>query len=195
MKKFFALLSVLVSVFMLLTGCSAQDLQTAIDIADTVYQMSEALGGEEVAATTAAVQATPAPTAKATPAPTAIPTETPAPTQEALLDEDGTYTTAEDVALYIHTYGKLPGNFVTKNTARDAGWEGGGLEDYLPGKCIGGDRFGNYEGLLPEGKYTECDINTLGKNSRGAERIVFSDDGNIYYTPDHYETFELLYEP
>ena len=110
------------------------------------------------------------------------------------IDEDGSYTTAEDVALYIHTYGKLPQNFITKSEARALGWEGGSLEPYAPGKCIGGDRFGNYEGLLPtDRKYTECDIDTLGASSRGAKRIVFSNDGLIYYTEDHYESFTLLY--
>ena len=62
--------------------------------------------------------------------------------------------------------------------------------------CIGGSRFGNYEGLLPEADgrtWTECDIHTLGADSRGAERSVFSNDGLIYYTGDHYKTFELLY--
>ena len=112
----------------------------------------------------------------------------------ALISADGSYTTKDDVALYIHTYGCLPGNFITKDEARELGWEGGGLEDYAPGMCIGGDRFGNYEGLLPEDReYTECDIDTLGKEKRGAKRIVFSEDGLIYYTEDHYESFELLY--
>ena len=110
------------------------------------------------------------------------------------LDPNGTYTTKEDVALYIHLYGCLPDNFMTKDEARDLGWEGGSLEPYAPGMCIGGDYFGNYEGLLPEDRdYTECDIDTLGANSRGPKRIVFSDDGLIYYTGDHYESFELLY--
>ena len=119
----------------------------------------------------------------------ALPAET-----EAVIDENGQYTTKEDVALYIETYGCLPVNFMTKAEARKLGWEGGGLEDYAPGMCIGGDHFGNYEGLLPEDReYTECDIDTLGKDSRGAKRIVFSDDGLIYYTEDHYESFELLY--
>lgn len=113
---------------------------------------------------------------------------------ESPLDEDGTYSSAEDVALYLYTYGELPDNFITKNEARDLGWSGGGLEDYAPGKCIGGDRFGNREGLLPEGNYHECDINTLGANSRGAERLVWDDQGNIYYTGDHYESFEQLYK-
>ena len=117
-------------------------------------------------------------------------------TEDPLIDEDGVYTTKEDVALYIHTYGKLPSNFITKKAAKKLGWSGGSLEDYAPGKCIGGDYFGNYEGLLPEDKeYHECDIDTLGKSKRGAKRIIYSDDGYIYYTADHYETFELLYEP
>ena len=116
------------------------------------------------------------------------------PETESLIDAAGSYTSKADVALYIHTYGCLPENFMTKAEARKLGWEGGGLEDYAPGMCIGGDHFGNYEGLLPDDRdYTECDIDTLGKNSRGAKRIVFSDDGLIYYTEDHYESFELLY--
>ena len=114
----------------------------------------------------------------------------------AALDEDGTYTGKEDVAAYVHTYGHLPNNFITKKEAEKLGWSGGSLEPYAPGKCIGGSRFGNYEGILPEKKgrtYTECDIDTLGASKRGAKRIVFSNDGLIYYTGDHYETFELLY--
>lgn len=112
------------------------------------------------------------------------------------LSENGVYTTKEDVALYIYQYGHLPANFITKKEAEKLGWPGGSLELYAPGKCIGGSRFGNYEGILPEADgrtYTECDIDTLGASKRGAKRIVFSNDGLIYYTEDHYETFELLY--
>ena len=137
----------------------------------------------------------PAPSASPKPATTPKPTATPEPTQAAL-DEHGSYTTAEDVALYLITYGHLPDNFITKKQAEAAGWTGGSLEPYCPGKCIGGSRFGNYEGLLPSAKgrtWTECDINTLGARSRGAERLVFSNDGLIYYTDDHYESFTLLY--
>ena len=114
----------------------------------------------------------------------------------AALPEDGSYTTKEDVAQYLLRYGHLPDNFITKSEARELGWEGGSLEPYAPGKCIGGSRFGNYEGLLPEREgryYTECDIDTLGAAGRGAKRLVFSNDGLIYYTDDHYETFTLLY--
>lgn len=114
----------------------------------------------------------------------------------AALDEGGEYTSAEDVALYLHLYGHLPQNFITKKDARALGWNGGGLDDYADGKCIGGDRFGNYEGLLPDApgrEYHECDIDTLHAASRGAKRIVYSNDGLIYYTEDHYESFILLY--
>lgn len=109
---------------------------------------------------------------------------------------DGTYTSAADVAAYLNEFGRLPGNFITKKQAEKLGWEGGSLEPYAPGKCIGGDYFGNYEGLLPEKEgreYRECDIDTLGKRKRGAKRIIYSNDGLIYYTSDHYATFTLLY--
>lgn len=112
------------------------------------------------------------------------------------IDKNGSYTSKEDVALYIHTYGELPSNFITKKEAERLGWDGGSLEPYAPGKSIGGSYFGNYEGKLPKKKgrtYYECDIDTKGRRSRGPKRIVYSTDGLIYYTPDHYETFELLY--
>ena len=115
---------------------------------------------------------------------------------EDTLDEDGYYTSKEDVALYLHLYGHLPDNFITKRTARASGWSGGSLEPYFPGFSIGGDWFGNYEGRLPDKdgrNWFECDIDTMGASKRGAKRIIFSNDGLIYYTEDHYETFELLY--
>ena len=112
------------------------------------------------------------------------------------LDENGVYDSRDDVALYLHLYGALPRNYITKRQARDLGWSGGSVEVYAPGCCIGGDRFGNYEGLLPEAPgrtYYECDIDTLGASSRGAKRIIYSNDGLIYYTEDHYASFTLLY--
>ena len=113
--------------------------------------------------------------------------------QKPAVDENGSYTSKDDVALYIHTYGKLPSNFITKKEAQKLGWSGGSLEPYAPGKCIGGSHFGNYEGILPDGNYRECDIDTLRKKSRGSKRIIYSDDGRIYYTKDHYKSFEQLY--
>ena len=111
------------------------------------------------------------------------------------IEEDGTYTTKEDVVRYIHTYGHLPENFITKKQAQALGWEGGSVEVYQEGAAIGGDRFGNREGLLPEQtgrSYTECDINTDGADSRGAERLIFSNDGLYFYTSDHYVSFTEL---
>ncbi len=116
--------------------------------------------------------------------------------EEELIDEDGFYYSKEDVSLYLVTYGELPDNFITKDEARDLGWTGGSVEDYAPGYAIGGDVFQNKEGLLPKAKgrvYYECDIDTDGYYSRGSRRIVFSNDGLIYYTHNHYESFELMY--
>ncbi|MBR6115176.1 MAG: hypothetical protein IKQ10_08360 [Oscillospiraceae bacterium] len=132
-----------------------------------------------------------------TPAASSAPTDTPKPTATVSpVTEDGVYTSRDEVALYIHLFRHLPSNFITKKQAERLGWPGGSLEPYAPGKCIGGGYFGNYEGLLPVKKgreYHECDIDTLGARSRGAKRIVYSNDGLIYYTEDHYETFILLY--
>lgn len=134
-----------------------------------------------------------------------LPVETPAPHTPApsdpkgntsSIDENGAYDSKEDVALYLHLYGELPDNYITKNQAEDLGWSGGSVENYAPGMCIGGDRFSNREGLLPKANgrvWTECDIDTLGENGRGAKRIVYSNDGLIYYTDDHYQSFERLY--
>jgi hypothetical protein len=115
--------------------------------------------------------------------------------QAGSIDKDGTYTSKEEVAAYIKEYGELPSNYITKEEARSHGWSGGSLEGSVSGMSIGGDRFGNYEGLLPkkDGRtYTECDIDTLGASSRGSKRIVFSNDGLIFYTEDHYKTFTRL---
>ena len=115
--------------------------------------------------------------------------------------QDGWYSTMEEVAVYLATYEELPDNFLTKNQAEKLGWDNrkGNLHKVAPGQSIGGNRFGNYEGLLPEKngrKWTECDINYEG-GYRGSERICFSTDGLIYYSDDHYNTFtpvEVIFE-
>lgn len=117
-------------------------------------------------------------------------------TRAALIDEKGHYTTKDDVAAYLHYYHHLPSNFITKKQAQKLGWKGGGLDEYLYEGCIGGDVFGNYEGRLPKkksGHYHECDIDTMHQKKRGTKRLIYSQDGYIYYTKDHYETFDLLY--
>lgn len=141
--------------------------------------------------------ATPKPTATPIPTATLKPTATPKPTEAPVIDKNGTYTSKEDVALYIHTYNKLPKNYITKKDAEALGWVStkGNLWDVTDHMSIGGDRFGNYEGLLPKKSgrtWYECDINYKG-GKRNAERILYSNDGLIYYTNDHYETFTQLY--
>lgn len=111
--------------------------------------------------------------------------------------EDGAYTSKEEVAAYLHEFGRLPGNYLTKKEAEELGWDSrqGNLWDVAPGMSIGGSRFGNYEGLLPDQKgrkYFECDIDYEG-GYRGAKRMIYSNDGLIFYTEDHYQTFEQLY--
>lgn len=107
--------------------------------------------------------------------------------------EDGWYLSMQEVAVYLATYAHLPDNFITKNEAAGRGWDSrkGNLWTVAAGYAIGGDRFGNYEGLLPDQKgrrWTECDVNYDG-GYRGGERVVFSNDGLIYYTADHYADF------
>ena len=203
LKKIYALLLALALSFSL-TACS-EDVTNAIvdEVVDVVVQeMVDSL--EEESAVSEEIPDSSAETAPPEePVPEeSVPAETPAPEEEAppeeipAIDEDGFYTTKDDVALYIYTYGRLPDNFITKKDAEALGWKSGGLDDYAYGYCIGGNKFGNYEGLLPEKdgrKYTECDIDTMHASKRGAKRIVFSNDGLIYYTDDHYESFTLLY--
>ncbi|MCR5209946.1 MAG: ribonuclease [Lachnospiraceae bacterium] len=177
---------------------AVQEIETT-EATPTEKATTEAVTTEATLTETAATEATTTETAvaAATEAATTEAVTTEATTTEAAvaasIDPDGSYTAAGDVALYIHTYGTLPPNFITKNEAKALGWPGGSLEEYAPGKCIGGDYFGNYEGILPDGDYHECDIDTLGKNSRGAKRLIYSDKGAIYYTEDHYESFTQLY--
>lgn len=112
-----------------------------------------------------------------------------------LPEQDGYYYDLTNVVLYLEAYDELPPNYITKAEAQALGWRGGSVEDYQEGAAIGGDRFGNREGLLPgDTKYTECDLNTNGAGSRGAERLVFSDgdERSYYYTGDHYESFQRV---
>ena len=163
LRSLFSVLLISVLSLFLLTGCSEKELEFAADVLTTVLETEF----EEEAVV------------------------------EDKITEDGTYTSKEEVAAYLHEYGHLPSNFITKKEAKKLGWisSEGNLDKVAPGMSIGGDYFGNYEGNLPEAKdrdYYECDIDFDG-SYRGAKRIVFSNDGLIYYTEDHYETFELLY--
>lgn len=112
------------------------------------------------------------------------------------ITKDGWYSSKEEVAEYLEIYGELPDNYLTKNEAYDLGWipKEGNLWDVAEGMSIGGDRFGNREGLLPKEKgrvYYECDIDYEG-GTRNGKRIVYSNDGLIFYTNNHYKSFEEL---
>lgn len=161
-----ALLALILAGVMLLSGCS----ELGIDLEDVLYP-ADSPGGYEAEQ------------------------EILPPDDGEILREDGWYSSKSEVALYLYLYGHLPDNYLTKDEAYDLGWNSrkGNLWEVAPGMSIGGDRFGNYEGLLPQGKqYRECDVDYEG-GYRSGERIVYSDDGYIYYTEDHYESFEQLY--
>lgn len=110
------------------------------------------------------------------------------------IQEDKAYYRMKDVAAYIHFYKKLPKNYLTKNEAKDLGWVPSekNLWDVTDKGVIGGDNFGNFEQALPESSYKEADVNYDG-GARGPERLVYDEDGNIFYTKNHYETFERIY--
>ena len=170
--------------------------ETAMPTQIAEVELSAEPTQEEPAAEPEEAEPAPEPETSAGPGETSEPETAPeaAPEPEPTVDEDGEYTAPEDVALYIHTFGHLPDNFITKNQARDLGWDNsrGNLWDVAPGKSIGGDRFGNYEGLLPDGSYRECDVNYEG-GYRGAARLISGQDGSVYYTNDHYKSFTQLY--
>ena len=112
------------------------------------------------------------------------------------VEEGGRYDTMEEVAIYLTFFDELPENYITKKEAQALGWDNrkGNLWKVADGCSIGGDRFGNYEGLLPDAKgrrWTECDIGFDG-GYRNGQRIVFSNDGLIYYTADHYQSFDEI---
>ena len=109
----------------------------------------------------------------------------------------GPITDPQGIADYLFQHGKLPDNFITKKEAQKLGWDSSWnyVSDVAPGKSIGGDRFGNYEGLLPTKKgrqWYEADC-YYTKGKRNAHRILYSSDGLVYYTDDHYESFTQMH--
>lgn len=103
------------------------------------------------------------------------------------------HLTAEKTVIpYVKQNHKLPDYYITKNEARKQGWNPskGNLCEVLPGRAIGGDHFGNREGGLPKGEqYFEADVNYSCGN-RNADRIIFTKNGDVYLTKNHYKSFE-----
>ncbi len=197
MKKQIASLLLAMSGVYLLCGCEMPEVEVIYDSEEygltTESEASETETQTETAAEAETETLTEAETEALTEAVTETETSTEAETEPEIVWGE-TYTTPEDVADYLHLYGELPENFITKKEARNLGWESseGNLWEVAPGMSIGGDYFGNYEGILPDGDYRECDVNFDG-GYRGAERIIYGEDGSIYYTDDHYKTFTQLY--
>ncbi|MCI5840029.1 MAG: ribonuclease domain-containing protein [Peptoniphilaceae bacterium] len=115
-------------------------------------------------------------------------------TDELKVEEEKYYFSHEDVSKYIHEFKKLPNNYITKDKAYDLGWnpEEGNLWDIKFQAVIGGDEFKNFEEKLPSGKYNEADVDYYG-GFRNSNRLVYDKNGNIYFSDDHYESFEKLY--
>ena len=101
-------------------------------------------------------------------------------------------TNEKIVINYVKANQKLPAYYITKSEAKSQGWVAseGNLCDVLPGKAIGGDKFSNREKTLPTGnQYFEADVNyECGR--RNADRIVFTKNGDVWLTHDHYKSFE-----
>ncbi|WP_276877489.1 ribonuclease domain-containing protein [Chryseobacterium joostei] len=101
-------------------------------------------------------------------------------------------TEEKTVISYVKQNHRLPDYYITKNEARNQGWNPstGNLCEVLPGKAIGGDKFGNREGRLPDGdKYFEADVN-YHCGGRNADRIIYTQNGDVYLTKNHYKSFE-----
>ncbi len=163
-NKLAVLIVLLMAVVLLLTGCTASALETAKKKKNT-----------EVPVITAAA-----------PTDAPVPAVTPGPLEE-----------AQRIADYLFEHGELPDTFLRKRDAQALGWNSAYnyVSDVAPGRSIGGDYFGNYEQKLPvvQGrKYYEADCFYQG-GKRNAYRIIYSNDGHVWYTGDHYNTFTELF--
>ncbi len=101
-------------------------------------------------------------------------------------------TKDEKVIAYVKSNHQLPDFYITKSEAKSKGWipSKGNLCDVLKGKAIGGDKFSNREKQLPKGEqYYEADVN-YNCGNRNADRIIFTKNGDVWLTKNHYKSFE-----
>ena len=103
-------------------------------------------------------------------------------------------TNDEIVVKYLKEHGELPDYYITKSEAKSLGWvpSKGNLCEVAPGRAIGGDIWTNRQKSLPTKsgrKYFEADLN-YNCGNRNADRVVFSNDGLVFVTFDHYRSFE-----
>lgn len=191
MKRILSFILILLCSVFSFTACSSEDVDFLLAMLDTEETTQTESISSSVTETTTQVQTT------TTQQESVDPTDlvSLAKKSEAYVKEGEDYTLPQDVAAYIHIYEELPENFITKKEAQSLGWDNskGNLWKVAKGKSIGGDYFGNYEGVLPTStKYHECDVNYKG-GYRQAERIVYGNNGKIYYSDDHYKTFTKIY--
>lgn len=114
------------------------------------------------------------------------------PNNQKLSGDISQLTKAQTVISYVKINHRLPDFYLTKNEAKKQGWNPskGNLCEVLPGKAIGGDHFSNREKQLPASeKYFEADVNYSCGN-RNADRIIYTESGDVYLTTDHYKSFQ-----
>ena len=95
--------------------------------------------------------------------------------------------------IWLKVLGKLPQNYISYQDAIKAGWKKkkGNLNKVAPGKMLAKGGYKNRNGHLPEKSgriWYEADINYKW-GYRGKDRILYSNDGLIFVTYDHYKTF------
>jgi len=181
------LAALLLALLMLLASCGGKGISIPLSAPGESSAARTENGNGEQAPPPEAPTETGAKTAKerVTEAPARGPTEVP--------ESAGPIIEPQAIADYLFQHGELPENFITNAEAEALGWDSSWnyVSDVAPGKSIGGDRFGNYEKLLPVKKgvtYREADCNYRG-GKRSAERIIYSSDGRVWYTKDHYQSF------
>ena len=93
---------------------------------------------------------------------------------------------------HIKNVNKLPDNYITKEELKSFHWKRGKApSNYAPGKIVGGNIYKNDDLHLPHEMkriWYEADINYV-QGKRNSQRLVYSDDGLIFVTYNHYQTF------
>lgn len=173
----------------------------AVITALAVWWLSDGPGADEpppAPATSAAASESASPSSSTTPSPpSSTPSESPTPTE------------GGDPSYSATTPSEEPGDMPATDPA--SGLPYVALADLPPeaASTVGlidaggpfpydedGSRFGNYEGILPDeddGYYEEYTVETPGLSHRGARRVVRGAEGELYWTEDHYESFERIW--
>ena len=91
--------------------------------------------------------------------------------------------------------GKLPEYYIEEDEIRTLGWRPGRWpSNFAPGKMIKKGIYSNRNNHLPDeiGRvWYEADINYM-QGKRNSQRVVWSNDGLIFVSYDHYKTFHEI---